>query len=88
MGINVAIQEDAEEFLLKILDTIDNSEADGKTKILYFAPELLEGDNRYKAGPHGLQNAVKTLRIAKLPDTLVIHLKRFAYHVESGELEK
>lgn len=140
MEVNVAIQEDAEEFLLKLLDSVDNSLAETKKDLWrskyftseihqsiecvnvnytktstqkyidlsldintdskhtdtvtsaldrYFSPELLVGENQYRAGAsHGLQDAIKSVSFNSLPETLVIHLKRFAYHVETGEMEK
>ena len=43
----------------------------------YVAEETLAGDNRYDAGAHGLQEAVKGVRFVHLPPVLHLQLLRF-----------
>lgn len=54
----------------------------------YFAPELLTGANQYKCSVHGLQDAEKSLRIAKFPRVLITHLKRFSFDPVSYNMKK
>lgn len=56
----------------------------GKKDILesfkdYIEPEVLEGDNKYDAGVHGLQDAEKGVTFENLPPVLHLHLMRFQY---------
>lgn len=45
----------------------------------YIATEMLEGDNKYDAGEHGLQDAEKGVIFVKFPPVLHLHLMRFQY---------
>ncbi|XP_018913775.1 ubiquitin carboxyl-terminal hydrolase 7 isoform X2 [Bemisia tabaci] len=45
----------------------------------YVNPEVLEGDNKYDAGEHGLQDAEKGVIFATFPPVLHLHLMRFQY---------
>jgi len=45
----------------------------------YCEPETLDGDNKYDAGEHGLQDATKGVTIVRTAPILNIYLKRFAY---------
>ncbi|XP_032580109.1 ubiquitin carboxyl-terminal hydrolase 7 isoform X2 [Drosophila sechellia] len=45
----------------------------------YVAPETLEGDNKYDAGVHGLQEASKGVIFTSFPPVLHLHLMRFQY---------
>lgn len=45
----------------------------------YIAKETLEGDNKYDAGEHGLQDAEKGVVFVKFPPVLHLHLMRFQY---------
>lgn len=45
----------------------------------FLAPDLLEGDNKWKTPDDGYRTALKGYRVVKLPDVLMIHLKRFAF---------
>ncbi|XP_061713285.1 ubiquitin carboxyl-terminal hydrolase 7-like isoform X3 [Cydia pomonella] len=45
----------------------------------YISTELLEGDNKYDAGEHGLQEAEKGVRFDVFPPVLHLHLMRFQY---------
>jgi ubiquitin C-terminal hydrolase len=136
-SINPFIQEDAQEFLLKILDEIDSSAIsesanhpakasfageimqyiqcdnipyrkerketfydlsvdlpDSENNDLHdsltslFKPDILSGDNKYRAGDNGLQDAKKGISILKLPENLFIHIKRFTFDVEANQLRK
>ena len=45
----------------------------------YVKTENLDGDNKYDAGSHGLQDAEKGILFKKLPPILHLHLMRFQY---------
>ena len=45
----------------------------------YVATETLDGDNKYDAGEHGLQEAEKGVIFASFPPILHLHLMRFQY---------
>ncbi|XP_055857807.1 ubiquitin carboxyl-terminal hydrolase 7-like [Episyrphus balteatus] len=45
----------------------------------YIDPETLEGDNKYDAGIHGLQEAEKGVIFTSFPPVLHLHLMRFQY---------
>ncbi|PWA52381.1 TRAF-like protein [Artemisia annua] len=49
----------------------------------YVEVELLEGDNKYRAEEHGLQDARKKVLFIAFPPVLQLHLKRFEYNVDS-----
>ncbi|CAM9927509.1 unnamed protein product, partial [Discosporangium mesarthrocarpum] len=51
-------------------------------------PELLTGDNRWRAGEHGLQDARKGVRFLEFPPVLQFHLKRFQYDPYVDSLTK
>ncbi|KAF7266627.1 hypothetical protein GWI33_020126 [Rhynchophorus ferrugineus] len=45
----------------------------------YIAKETLDGDNKYDAGEHGLQDAEKGVIFSSFPPVLHLHLMRFQY---------
>ncbi|KAK9885250.1 hypothetical protein WA026_010749 [Henosepilachna vigintioctopunctata] len=45
----------------------------------YVAKETLDGDNKYDAGEHGLQDAEKGVIFSAFPPVLHLHLMRFQY---------
>ncbi|XP_044734467.1 ubiquitin carboxyl-terminal hydrolase 7-like [Chrysoperla carnea] len=45
----------------------------------YIARETLDGDNKYDAGEHGLQDAEKGVIFSSFPPVLHLHLMRFQY---------
>ena len=45
----------------------------------YIEPEKLDGDNKYMAEGHGLQDAEKGCTFSSFPPVLHLHLKRFEY---------
>lgn len=45
----------------------------------YVATETLDGDNKYDAGEHGLQEAEKGVIFVQFPPVLHLHLMRFQY---------
>ncbi|CAH2106521.1 unnamed protein product [Euphydryas editha] len=49
----------------------------------YIAIELLDGENKYDAGEHGLQEAEKGVRFDVFPPILHLHLMRFQYDPQS-----
>ncbi|XP_066936124.1 ubiquitin carboxyl-terminal hydrolase 7-like [Clytia hemisphaerica] len=56
----------------------------GKTDVIdsfdeYIKAETLDGDNKYDAGEHGLQDAKKGVIFRRFPPVLHLHLLRFQY---------
>ncbi|XP_038212055.1 ubiquitin carboxyl-terminal hydrolase 7-like [Zerene cesonia] len=49
----------------------------------YISIELLDGDNKYDAGEHGLQEAEKGVMFDVFPPVLHLHLMRFQYDPQS-----
>ena len=49
----------------------------------YVAVESLEGENKYDAGQHGLQEASKGIHFVNFPPVLSLHLMRFQYDAEA-----
>ncbi|CAH0719456.1 unnamed protein product, partial [Brenthis ino] len=49
----------------------------------YISIELLDGENKYDAGEHGLQEAEKGVRFDVFPPILHLHLMRFQYDPKS-----
>lgn len=45
----------------------------------YVSTEILDGDNKYDAGEHGLQDAEKGVIFSSFPPVLHLHLMRFQY---------
>ncbi len=45
----------------------------------YISTELLDGENKYDAGDHGLQEAEKGITFESFPPVLHLHLLRFQY---------
>lgn len=55
----------------------------------YVQPELMDGDNKYRAeGYKELQQATKNVSFFKLPPVLHLHLKRFEFDMQSGNMTK
>ncbi|CAG9094237.1 unnamed protein product [Plutella xylostella] len=54
----------------------------------YISTELLEGDNKYDAGEHGLQDAEKGVRFDVFPPVLHLHLMRFQYDPQTDNSVK
>lgn len=49
----------------------------------YIAVELMNGENKYFAEGHGLQDAKKGVIFESFPDVLHLHLKRFEYDLNT-----
>lgn len=54
----------------------------------YIQTEMLEGDNKYHAEGHGLQDAEKGVVFEHLPPVLHLQLKRFEYDMERDTMVK
>ncbi|KAK4440537.1 Ubiquitin carboxyl-terminal hydrolase 12 [Sesamum alatum] len=54
----------------------------------YVEVEHLDGDNKYNAGQHGLQDAKKGVLFIDFPPVLQLHLKRFAYDIVQDGMVK
>lgn len=50
----------------------------------YIEPEILSGENQYRADHYGLQDAQKGTMFVRFPPVLMIHLKRFEYSMMGG----
>uniref|UniRef100_UPI00358F4AED ubiquitin carboxyl-terminal hydrolase 7 isoform X3 n=1 Tax=Myxine glutinosa TaxID=7769 RepID=UPI00358F4AED len=51
----------------------------------YIAVEQLDGDNKYDAGEHGLQDAEKGVRFLSFPPVLHLQLMRFMYDPQTDQ---
>ncbi|KAJ3218779.1 hypothetical protein HDU67_004027 [Dinochytrium kinnereticum] len=54
----------------------------------YIAVETLDGDNKYQAEGHGLQDARKGVIFTEFPPVLHMQLKRFEYDIERDAMVK
>ncbi|KAJ3105715.1 hypothetical protein HDU97_007692 [Phlyctochytrium planicorne] len=54
----------------------------------YVAVETLDGDNKYQAEGHGLQDAKKGVIFTQFPPVLHMQLKRFEYDIERDAMVK
>ncbi|KAJ3194436.1 hypothetical protein HK101_002705 [Irineochytrium annulatum] len=54
----------------------------------YVAVETLDGDNKYQAEGHGLQDAKKGVTFTEYPPVLHLQLKRFEYDIERDAMVK
>lgn len=54
----------------------------------YIAEETMDGENRYHADKHGLQDAKKGVSFELFPDVLHLHLKRFEYDFNTYAMQK
>lgn len=54
----------------------------------YIQVEMLDGDNKYHAEGHGLQDAKKGVIFEKFPPVLHLQLKRFEYDIEKDAMVK
>lgn len=66
------------QFLLKMFCLLKFFLVDESFKD-YIAKETLDGDNKYDAGEHGLQDAEKGVIFSAFPPVLHLHLMRFQY---------
>lgn len=54
----------------------------------YVSEETLEGDNKYMASGHGLQDAKKGVIFESFPPVLHLQLKRFEYDMMKDSMVK
>ncbi|KAI5816954.1 hypothetical protein BZA77DRAFT_46183 [Pyronema omphalodes] len=54
----------------------------------YIRVEMMDGENKYSAEGHGLQDAEKGIIFESFPDVLHLHLKRFEYDFATYSLQK
>jgi ubiquitin carboxyl-terminal hydrolase 7 len=54
----------------------------------YIAEETMDGENKYFAEGHGLQDAKKGVIFESFPDVLHLHLKRFEYDLNTYAMQK
>lgn len=54
----------------------------------YVAVETMDGENKYYAEGHGLQEAKKGVIFESFPEVLHLHLKRFEYDLATYQLQK
>jgi ubiquitin carboxyl-terminal hydrolase 34 len=133
LGVDSNTQQDAQEFLLKIFELLDEEsrlDQESPTNIFrgqtvqciscshvnfkkeryehfydlsvdidkaenlvealdrLFEPCDLSGSNQYRTPDNGLQDALKSQYISKLPNVLFVHLKRFSYDPDSDTMVK
>lgn len=54
----------------------------------YIAVETMDGENKYFAEGHGLQDAKKGVIFESFPEVLHLHLKRFEYDLNTYAMQK
>mmetsp|Transcript_25454 Transcript_25454/g.35239 ORF Transcript_25454/g.35239 Transcript_25454/m.35239 type:complete len:1039 (-) Transcript_25454:237-3353(-) len=54
----------------------------------YMMPERMEGENKYQAEGHGLQDADRGVRFDSFPDVLELNLNRFKQDFYTGGIQK
>lgn len=54
----------------------------------YIQEETMDGENKYMAEGHGLQNALKGVIFESFPPVLHLQLKRFEYNAEEDSMVK
>ena len=54
----------------------------------YIETELLDGTNKYEVEEHGKETATKSMTFKKLPNVLILQLKRFEYKTQFDMAEK
>lgn len=54
----------------------------------YISEEVLQGDNKYSAADHGLQDAKKGVLFDSFPPVLHLQLKRFEYDMVTDNMVK
>lgn len=54
----------------------------------YIAVETMDGENKYFAEGHGLQDAKKGVVFESFPEVLHLHLKRFEYDFNTMQMHK
>ncbi|CAN0070214.1 unnamed protein product, partial [Ectocarpus sp. 12 AP-2014] len=86
--VDVAFTKEKEEAFYDLPMDIKGSGTLQKSLDRFIEAELLSGDNRLRAGEHGLQDARKGIRFLQLPPVLQFHLKRFEYDPYQGDLVK
>ena len=70
------------QLTIKGLKNLDESFRD------YIQVETLDGDNKYQAEGHGLQDARKGVKFLQFPPVLHLQLRRFEYDIEKDALVK
>jgi len=86
--VNVDYMKERRQKFIDISVDIDGYNTLDESLHHLFTPIELNGDNQYKAGEYGMQNAIKTSTIITLPKVLLVHLKRFAFDIDSGNMRK
>ena len=54
----------------------------------YIKPEMMDGNNKYHAEQHGLQDAKRFVAFKKFPPVLHCHLVRYTFDPETGDIAK
>ena len=54
----------------------------------YIKPEMMEGNNKYHAEQHGLQDAKRFVAFKRFPPVLHCHLVRYTFDPETGDIAK
>jgi ubiquitin carboxyl-terminal hydrolase 7 len=86
--LNVDYKKERKQKFIDISVDIDGFDTLDQSLHNLFEPIKLDGQNQYKAGEYGLQDAIKSSKIISSPEILFIHLKRFAFDMETGSMRK
>lgn len=86
--LNIDYKKERKQKFIDISVDIDGFDTLDQSLNNLFEPIKLEGQNQYKAGENGLQDAIKSSKIISSPKILFIHLKRFAFDMETGNMRK
>ncbi|OHT14107.1 hypothetical protein TRFO_03123 [Tritrichomonas foetus] len=85
-GISVNFERTLEEEFYTI--SIPLSDSFSESMKTFTKPIIFANNNKYNAENLGKIDAKRTTKIIKLPDTLIIHLKRFDFDVKQGKRTK
>lgn len=81
---NVAYESKREEQFYDIQLKVKNNQDIHDAFKEYVQVETLDGDNKYDAGTHGLQDAEKGIKFLRFPPVLYLQLMRFQYDFVSN----
>eukprot|EP00300_Choanocystis_sp_HF-7_P014310 c18644_g1_i1.p1 GENE.c18644_g1_i1~~c18644_g1_i1.p1 ORF type:complete len:1059 (-),score=262.17 c18644_g1_i1:55-3231(-) len=81
--LNVDYNSERVENILDIQLNIKGFENLTESLTKYCCEERLEGDNKYNAESHGMQDAIMGVKFKELPPILLMHLMRYEYDPET-----
>jgi ubiquitin carboxyl-terminal hydrolase 7 len=86
--LNVPYESSREECFIDIQLTVKDCEDIIQSLKHYTQEETLEGDDMYEAEGYGKQRAKIGKKISKLPNVMILQLKRFEYNPKRDKMEK